>query len=96
MFGLGTELFNDVVEIDLKNYYWSRITQHGDQSKQGRCSHSSIYYNKSIYTFGGEKLFNPIIKQRECLSDLRQLKLDSDNQNEDERLNKWKMIRTAG
>jgi len=33
IFGLGTDLYNDVTELDLKTYKWTKLDQYGDHFK---------------------------------------------------------------
>ena len=50
---------------------WKRIEASGDFPKIGRMGHTLSFYNDYVVIFGGEKQFNPVIKTRECLRDLR-------------------------
>jgi hypothetical protein len=37
----------------------------------GRLGHSTSLMGKHIVLFGGEKLYNPSLKMRECMNDVR-------------------------
>jgi N-acetylneuraminic acid mutarotase len=69
----GKTFFNDVYIFNIENYTFSKLKTKGSIPTV-RSGHSSVFYNNSIYIFGGgtgkyylffykdEKIYNDIIK----------------------------------
>eukprot|EP01016_Furgasonia_blochmanni_P024807 TRINITY_DN2675_c0_g2_i1.p1 TRINITY_DN2675_c0_g2~~TRINITY_DN2675_c0_g2_i1.p1 ORF type:complete len:130 (-),score=13.57 TRINITY_DN2675_c0_g2_i1:151-540(-) len=49
----------------------------GDLPVEGRFGHSACIYKREMIIFGGERRYNATIKQRECLSDVRALNVET-------------------
>ena len=84
--GIGRDLFNNIVILNLKNWNWESIGPgSGDAPSVGRFfikiiiysfelyrfGHSSHLYKNNILIFGGERKYNTTMKMRECYGDIR-------------------------
>ena len=52
-------------------WFWTKVNAKGDVPSEGRYGHTVCYYRHTLVVFGGEKQYNPALRARECLNDVK-------------------------
>eukprot|EP01017_Pseudomicrothorax_dubius_P015171 TRINITY_DN17598_c0_g1_i2.p1 TRINITY_DN17598_c0_g1~~TRINITY_DN17598_c0_g1_i2.p1 ORF type:complete len:632 (-),score=66.75 TRINITY_DN17598_c0_g1_i2:144-2039(-) len=70
--GLSRTIHNDVTVYNFKTAEWEESIQSNDSNNiHSRLGHTAVAFRRKLYVFGGEKMFNPTVKIRDCFNDVR-------------------------
>jgi hypothetical protein len=56
---------------ELDKWSWKKAIVNGDLPPEGRHGHGAKVLGKNLVFFGGENKYNPTLRQRTCLNDVR-------------------------